>query len=184
MKHVKENRSKNEGLYDSRNEHDSCGLGFIANIKGMKSHEIIKKGLFILENLEHRGATGADPLVGDGAGILTQIPHEFFVKATEKEVFSLPDSGDYGVGFFFFPKNVEKRKKIEELIDKESKKLGISILGWRTVPVDNSCLSKDHEILESEPVHIQAFFTKPRGLDNDSFERALYILRKSATNSV
>ena len=184
MKYVKENRSKNEGLYDSRNEHDSCGLGFIANIKGKKSHDIIKKGLFILENLEHRGATGADPLVGDGAGILTQIPHEFFVKATKKEGFSLPDYGNYGVGFFFFPKNVEKIKKIEDLIEKESKKLRISILGWRKVPVDNSCLSRDQEILESEPQHRQAFFTKPRDLDQDSFERALYILRKSATNSV
>ena len=162
MKTFERKRNQKEGLYDPKNEHDSCGLGFIANIKGIKSHEIIKKGLFILENLEHRGATGADPLVGDGAGLLTQIPHEFFVKATEKEGFSLPDNRDYGVGFFFFPKNVEKIKKIEELIEKESKKLGISILGWRTVPVDNSCLSKDHEILESEPEHIQAFFTKKK----------------------
>ena len=141
MKYVKENRSKNEGLYDSINEHDSCGLGFIANIKGKKSHDIIKKGLFILENLEHRGATGADPLVGDGAGLLTQIPHEFFVSATDKMGFNLPDYGDYGVGVFFFPRDLERIKKIEELIEKESEKLRIKILGWRTVPVDNSCLS-------------------------------------------
>ena len=109
MKHVKKNRSKSEGLYDSRNEHDSCGLDFIANIKGKKSHEIIKKGLFILENLEHRGATGADPLVGDGAGILTQIPHDFFEKVSEKDGFTLPTLGEYGVGFFFFPNNKERK---------------------------------------------------------------------------
>ena len=108
MKNVKENRSKNEGLYDSRNEHDSCGLGFIANIKGMKSHDIIKKGLFILENLEHRGATGADPLVGDGAGILTQIPHEFFVKATKKRGLQFTRLWKLRSRFFLFSKKCRK----------------------------------------------------------------------------
>ncbi len=184
MNYLKKNRSQSEGLYDSRNEHDSCGLGFIANIKGKKSHDIVKKGLFILENLEHRGATGADPLVGDGAGILTQIPHEFFVKASKKEGFTLPASGGYGVGFFFFPKNKENSKKIEQLIEKECKVLGIKILGWRSVPTDNRCLSKDQEILDSEPDHMQGFFLKPNDMDQDSFERELYILRKSASNSV
>ena len=104
MKTFEKKRNKREGLYDPRNEHDSCGLGFIANIKGKKSHDIIRKGISILENLEHRGATGADPLVGDGAGMLTQIPHELYREELKKLNISLPDFGNYGVGMFFFSK--------------------------------------------------------------------------------
>ena len=96
--------SKKVGLYDPKNEHDACGLGFIANIKGKKSHSIIQDGLYILENLEHRGATGADPLVGDGAGMLVQIPHDFFYQSLSNQGYKLPDSGEYAVGFFFFQK--------------------------------------------------------------------------------
>jgi len=184
MNHLKEKRYQNEGLYNSVNEHDSCGLGFIANIKGKKSHDIIKKGLFILENLEHRGATGADPLVGDGAGILTQIPHEFFLKEVKKEGFSLPALGEYGVGVFFFPRERENFEKIKKFIETESNNLGIKLLGWRAVPVNNSCLSRDEEILDSEPNHLQAFFLKPNTLDQESFERTLYILRKTATKAI
>ena len=95
MKIFDNKRNKMEGLYDPRNEHDSCGLGFIANIKGRKSNDIVKKGIFILENLEHRGATGADPLVGDGAGMLTQIPHEMYSEEMKKSNVSLPDPGNY-----------------------------------------------------------------------------------------
>ena len=108
MEIYEKKRNKKEGLYDPRNEHDSCGLGFIANIKGEKSHDIVQKGIFILENLEHRGATGADPLVGDGAGMLTQIPHEMYKEEMDKLKISLPNPGDYGVGMFFF----SERKKI------------------------------------------------------------------------
>ena len=109
-------RNKMEGLYDPRNEHDSCGLGFIANIKGRKSNDIIKKGIFILENLEHRGATGADPLVGDGAGMLTQIPHEMYREEMEKLNVSLPDPGNYGVGMFFFPRESKYHSLIKNII--------------------------------------------------------------------
>ena len=106
MEIFKKKRNKKEGLYDPVNEHDSCGLGFIANIKGKKSHDIVQKGIFMLENLEHRGATGADPLVGDGAGMLTQIPHEMYSEEMDKLNISLPDPGDYGVGMFFFLEKV------------------------------------------------------------------------------
>ena len=101
MKPFEKKRNKQEGLYDPNNEHDSCGLGFIANIKGNKSHDIVQKGIFILENLEHPGATGADPLVGDGAGMLTQIPHEFYQQELKQLNISLPEPGNYGVGMFF-----------------------------------------------------------------------------------
>merc|ERR1711907_416639 len=105
MKMFGKKRNEKEGLYDPRNEHDSCGLGFIANIKGRKSNDIIQKGIFILENLEHRGATGADPLVGDGAGMLLQIPHEFFENECKNLKFQLPNEGNYGIGVFFMPQD-------------------------------------------------------------------------------
>ena len=97
---------KAAGLYDAKNEHDSCGLGFIANIDGIKSHKIIEDGLRILENLEHRGATGADPLMGDGAGMLVQIPHRFFLEECKVSGFTLPKKNQYAVGFFFMPQNI------------------------------------------------------------------------------
>ena len=106
-------RSKKEGLYDPKNEHDACGLGFIANIKGKKSHKIISDGLYILENLEHRGATGADPLVGDGAGMLTQIPHDFFSIICKNDKIEIPEEGEYGVGFFFFPREICQHESIK-----------------------------------------------------------------------
>ena len=131
MKIFERNRNKKEGLYDPRNEHDSCGLGFIANIKGRKSHDIIQKGLFILENLEHRGATGADPLVGDGAGMLTQIPHEMYKEEMDKLKVLLPEPGNYGVGMFFFPRENQYHTLIKDVIIKLGEKQGIKLLGWR-----------------------------------------------------
>ena len=116
MRIFEKKRNKREGLYDPQNEHDACGLGFIANIKGKKSHEIVQKGIFILENLEHRGATGADPLVGDGAGILTQIPHKMYKEEMGELNISLPDPGDYGVGMFFFPRERKYHEVIKKLI--------------------------------------------------------------------
>ena len=177
-------RNKMEGLYDPRNEHDSCGLGFIANIKGRKSNDIIKKGIFILENLEHRGATGADPLVGDGAGMLTQIPHEMYKEEMEKLSCLLPDPSGYGVGMFFFPKEVKYHTLIKSIIVKFSEEQGIELLGWRDIPVNNECLSKDEEIREAEPIHVQGFFKKPEGMSEDDFERNLYVLRKKTTNKI
>ena len=177
-------RNKMEGLYDPRNEHDSCGLGFIANIKGRKSNDIVQKGIFILENLEHRGATGADPLVGDGAGMLTQIPHEMYREEMEKLSCFLPDLGGYGVGMFFFPKEVKYHMLIKGIIVKLSEEQGIKLLGWRDIPVNNECLSNDKEIREAEPIHVQGFFKKPEGMSENDFERNLYVLRKKTTNKI
>ena len=127
MEIFKKKRNKKEGLYDPVNEHDSCGLGFIANIKGKKSHDIVQKGIFMLENLEHRGATGADPLVGDGAGMLTQIPHEMYSEEMDKLNISLPDPGDYGVGMFFFPRESKYHEVIKNLIVSSSEEQGIKV---------------------------------------------------------
>ncbi|PQM55113.1 MAG: glutamate synthase large subunit [Rhodobacteraceae bacterium] len=172
------------GLYDPSMEHDACGLGFVANIKGVKSHKIVQDGIRILENLEHRGATGADPLVGDGAGMLIQIPHDFFKFECGKLGFELPEEGGYGVGFFFMPQDQVLTNKIKVLIEKISvNELGV-VIGWRDVPSDSSCLSQDINILKAEPIHLQAFIEKPEGISEQTFERKLFILRKHISNSV
>ena len=184
MEIFEKKRNVKEGLYDPGNEHDSCGLGFIANIKGKKSHDIVQKGIFILENLEHRGATGADPLVGDGAGMLTQIPHELYREEMNKLNISLPNPGDYGVGMFFFPREHKYHEVIKNLIVSSSEEQGVKLLGWRNIPVNNNCLSKDEEIRETEPIHLQGFFKRPEGMNEGDFERNLYIIRKKATNAI
>ena len=148
MKTFEKKRNRREGLYDPHNEHDSCGLGFIANIKGKKSHDIVRKGIFILENLEHRGATGADPLVGDGAGMLTQIPHELYKQELKQLNISLPDPGNYGVGMFFLPRESQYHGLIKKSVVRLSEEQGIKFIGWRSIPVNNECLSKDKEIQE------------------------------------
>jgi len=117
-------RSDAGGLYDPRNEHDACGLGFIANMKGVKSHKIIQDGIRILENLEHRGATGADPLMGDGAGMLVQIPHQLLAEECEALGFKLPKAGDYGLGYFFMPQDEKQQQQIKAIIEKSAKDEG------------------------------------------------------------
>ena len=177
-------RNQAGGLYDPANEHDACGLGFVANMKGVKSHQIIENGIRILENLEHRGATGADPLMGDGAGMLVQIPHEFFAAECSMLGFDLPDAGDYGVGFFFLPTGKKEAAAIREIVEKIAKEEGTPVIGWRDVPVDNTSLSQDPEIMASEPDCAQAFFAKGEHEDNDAFERALYVQRRVISNNV
>ncbi len=172
------------GLYDPTKEHDSCGLGFVANIKGVKSHEIIQDGIKILENLEHRGATGADPLVGDGAGMLLQIPHEFFKLECARLGFELPEEGEYGIGFFFMPQERVLRDKIKKFIEILSSRELANVIGWREVPSDNSCLSRDVNILSAEPVHLQAFVNKPQAISEEVFERRLFVLRKQISNLI
>ncbi len=127
-----------QGLYDPANEHDACGVGFIANVKGKKSHTIIHQGLRILENLTHRGAVGADPLAGDGAGILMQIPDAFLRKECDALGITLPAAGDYGVGMLFLPRNSASRKQCEALLNRYINAEGQTLLGWRDVPTDNS----------------------------------------------
>ena len=178
-------KNKNlDGLYDPSFEHDACGLGFVANIKGVKSHKIIQDGIKILENLEHRGATGADPLVGDGAGMLLQIPHEFFENECKSLKFQLPNEGNYGIGVFFMPQDNQIVEKLTQIIEETCSSEKIEILGWRDVPTDNSCLSLDRDIKKAEPVHFQLFIKKSDDLSQDEFERKLFVLRKCISNDV
>lgn len=174
-----------QGLYDPRNEHDACGVGFVANIKGKASHQIIKDGLFMLENLTHRGAVGADPLMGDGAGILIQVPHDFFVKELKYQNVDLPQKGHYAVSHCFMPQDDDLRAHIMEIIEEAAIAEGHSIIAVRDVPVDNSSLSKAPNIMASEPVHKQIFFNRPdKYKDDGDFERHIYVLRKVISNRI
>src|SRR3990170_6513749 len=170
-----------QGLYDPRNEHDSCGVGFIANIRGGKSQDIIRDGLTILANLDHRGARGADPLVGDGAGCLIQIPDQLFRHWAEHNAVSLPQPGDYAVAMCFLPRDAESREvataRLERFIEVE----GQILLGWRDVPTDTTGLGE--AVLESMPVIRQAVVARgPRSPDQDAFERKLLTIRKQTQN--
>ncbi|SDG74970.1 glutamate synthase large subunit [Pelagibacterium luteolum] len=168
-----------QGLYDPANEHDACGIGMIANIKNKKSHEVVQKGLEILENLEHRGAVGADPLMGDGAGILVQIPHAFFAKVT---AFDLPDAGHYAPVMIFYP-NDGLRDRCAELVRRTIEAEGLSILGERVVPFDNSALSEG--VIATQPIIEQMFVARPDDIEDiDAFERKLLITRKVISNTI
>ncbi|MEX2129834.1 MAG: glutamate synthase large subunit [Xanthobacteraceae bacterium] len=171
------------GLYDPRLEHDACGVGFIADIKGRKSHRIVEDGLTILLNLEHRGAVGADPRAGDGAGILVQIPHKFFAKEVKKLGFELPAPGQYAVGYLFMPREPEWRKVITEIYAEEIAREGMTLLGWREVPTDNSTLG--WSVKPTEPFHAEVFIGRAKHTKtNDDFERRLYILRKTISGRI
>src|SRR5580704_5906748 len=126
-----------QGLYDPQFEHDSCGVGFVVNIKGKASHDIVRNALTILTNLEHRGACGCEKNTGDGAGILLQVPHKFLSKACAVEGFALPALGQYGVGMVFLPKDEAKRAECEAFFNKTVEAEGQTVLGWRTVPTYN-----------------------------------------------
>ncbi|WP_245515737.1 glutamate synthase large subunit [Oharaeibacter diazotrophicus] len=173
------------GLYHPSREHDACGVGFIASLKGEKSHDIVASGLQILENLTHRGAVGADPLMGDGAGMLVQIPHAFFAAESGSLGFELPEPGAYAVGHLFMPRDAEFRAWCEGVVAEVVAAEGQVLLGWRDVPVDNSCLSKAPDIAATEPVHRQVFIGRgPSVADQDDFERRLFLLRKVVSNKV
>ncbi|HVQ10279.1 MAG TPA: glutamate synthase subunit alpha, partial [Methyloceanibacter sp.] len=172
-----------QGLYDPKNEHDSCGVGFVADLKGRRSHTIIEHGLQILENLTHRGAAGADPLAGDGAGILVQIPHEFLKEVCAPLKIKLPEPGHYAVGNMFMPRNRAQRIYCESVVARVVEAEGLKLLGWRDVPADNSCLSAS--VIETEPTHRQVFIGRgPDIEDENEFERRLYILRKVISNTI
>ncbi|MEO5693680.1 MAG: glutamate synthase large subunit [Usitatibacter sp.] len=174
---------KKQGLYDPRNEHDACGVGFVAHIKGRKSHDIVQKGLTILNNLRHRGATGADPLHGDGAGLLVQIPDVFFREEMAKQSVKLPKAGAYGVGMVFLPRHPAARAACTREIERSIVNEGQVLLGWRDVPVDDSTLGPTAR--DSMPVIRQVFVGAGRGsLDRDAFERKLYIVRKSSGHAI
>ena len=166
-----------------RLEKDSCGVGFIANIKGKKSHQIVSDALSILCNLEHRGAVGADPRAGDGAGILVQIPHAFFARKAAEIGFQLPKPGEYAVGALFMPKETAWRKVIKSIIADQIRDEGLVLLGWRDVPSDNSSLGET--VKPTEPAHMQVFIGRNGAAKTeDEFERKLYILRKSISQAI
>ena len=172
-----------QGLYDPANEHDACGVGFVANIKGKKSHEIIEQGLTILKNLTHRGAVGADPKASDGAGILIQMPDTFFREEMTKQGTKLPPFGQYGVGMVFLPREPASRFACEYEIERAIKNEGQVLLGWRDVPVDNTDLGESVKTIE--PVIRQVFVQRGPGITvTDALERKLYILRKSAGHAI
>ncbi len=165
------------GLYDPRREHDSCGVGFVADLHNRKSHAILEKGLQILVNLDHRGATGADATLGDGCGVLTQIPHRFFAEECARLGFTLPEPGHYAIGQFFMPRDAEARAMVEKFVEEAIAAEGQKLIGWRDVPVDNSNLGP--RVKAVEPVHRQVFIGRGvRAEDEDAFERRVFLIRK------
>ncbi len=176
--------SQQHGLYSAQNEHDACGVGFVAHIKGQKSHAIVQQGLKILENLDHRGAVGADKLMGDGAGILIQLPDALYREEMAKQGVTLPPPGEYGVGMVFLPKEHASRLACEQAMERAIRLEGQVLLGWRDVPV-NRDMPMSPTVQEKEPVIRQVFIG--RGSDvivQDALERKLYVIRKTASAAI
>ena len=165
-----------QGLYHPSTEHDACGIGFVVNIEGEASHDIVLKGLEILLNLQHRGACGCDSETGDGAGILIQIPHEFFAKESAQLGFRLPAAGEYGVAMCFLPVEHQQRLACEGLLEKTSRQEGLTVLGWRDTPVQVDAIGRVARA--SQPYIEQFFVASPAGMSRDDFERKLYVVRK------
>ncbi len=171
-----------QGLYDPRNEHDACGMGFVASLRGEKSHSIIDKGLEILINLAHRGACGCDPETGDGAGITIQVPHAFFARECPRLGFTLPEPGEYAVGMVFLPVDTHPRLQCEGILERIIREEGLSVLGWRDTPVDETAIGRVAR--GSQPYIQQIFVARPAGMDEEAFERKLYVVRKRTENEV
>ncbi len=172
------------GLYRPGNEKDACGLGFVAHIKGHKAHNIVEQGLKILENLDHRGAVGADKLMGDGAGILIQIPDDYYREEMAKQGINLPPPGEYGVGMIFLPKEAASRLACEQELARAVKAEGQVLIGWRDVPVDRA-MPMSPTVREKEPVIRQIFIGRgPDIIVPDALERKLYVIRKTASSAI
>jgi len=172
-----------QGLYDPRYEHDACGIGFVANIQGVPSHDIVRQALEVLVNLDHRGGQGSETNTGDGAGILLQLPHSFLRKACAGLGIDLPEPGQYGAGMAFLPKDEELRKRCERIVETIVREEGQTFLGWRTVPVDNGSLGD--MALSAEPYVRQLFVgNELTGGDELAFERKLFVIRKRAERAL
>ncbi len=172
-----------QGLYDPKYEHDACGVGFVVDIKGRKSHRIVQQAIEILRNLDHRGACGCEANTGDGAGVLVQMPHRFLVEAARKARIALPEAGQYACGLVFLPRNPTKRRRLEEQLSHIVQSVGLTLLGWRTVPTDNSTLGETARV--SEPFMRQVFIGRaPELTDDMAFERLLYVVRKRAYSEI
>src|SRR6185295_3438549 len=173
----------NTGLYHPSFEHDSCGIGFVANIKGNKSHPIISDALTVLENMEHRGACGCENNSGDGAGIMIQLPHEFFFDECIKLGVHLPPFGRYGVGVIFFPREIRLREECRDIFNRTAEKLGLEILVYRKVPVNPDDIGAT--ALSVEPEMEQVFIACPDHISNPlDFERKLFVLRNFASHTI
>ena len=171
-----------QGLYHPRDEHDACGMGLVASIRGDKSHEIIRKGLEVLINLTHRGAAGCDPQTGDGAGILIQIPHIFFAQECDELGIHLPGPGEYGVAMCFLPVEKHERLQCEGIFERIVREEGLAVLGWRDTPVNGDAIGR--EARASQPYIEQLFVSRPAGMDEDTFERVLYRIRRRTENEI
>jgi glutamate synthase (ferredoxin) len=175
-----------QGLYDPQYEHDACGVGFVVDLKGRKSHDLVQKAIQVLLNLEHRGACGCEKNTGDGAGILLQTPHRFLAQECDKLNIKLPGHGDYGVGMVFLPTNPEERRQCEEQFEQIVREEGCALLGWRTVPTDNSSLGATAKAVQ--PVIRQIFISgqeRPsQAQDELAFERKLYVIRKRVEKAI
>ena len=171
-----------QGLYDPRHEHDACGVGFLANIEGDKSHEIVQKGIQVLVNLTHRGACGCDPATGDGAGILIQIPHAFFARECAALGISLPNVGEYGIGMVFLPVDPQERIICEGILEKAARQEGLTVLGWRDTPINGNSIGRLAR--SSQPYIEQIFIRRGKDMDQDALERKLYVVRKRAEAAV
>ena len=171
-----------QGLYHPQNEHDACGMGLVANIRGEKSHEIIRRGLEVLINLTHRGAAGCDPETGDGAGILIQIPHAFFALECGELGMQLPEAGNYGVAMCFLPVEKQARLQCEGIFERITNEEGATVIGWRDTPVNGDAIGR--EARASQPYIEQLFVRRPEGLDEEDFERLLYRIRRRTENEI
>ena len=171
------------GLFDRKREFDACGVGFIADLKGRVTHKIVEDALAILENLEHRGAVGAEPTAGDGAGILIQIPHDFLKAECAELKIKLPKPGHYAVGHLFMPRDERLMEHCERVWARIIREEGLEFLGFRSVPVDNASLPEI--VREVEPLHRQIFIGRPKSMtEQDDFERKLYLVRKVVSNAI
>jgi len=180
---VKRTHPLPQGLYDPRFEHDACGAGFVAHMKGERSHAIVRQALTVLENMSHRGATGSEPNTGDGAGILFQVPHQFLTKICLQEKIALPSAGQYGVGMLFMPYDAEQRAACELRFEQIVLSEGQQVLGWRTVPTLNRALGNSAKA--SEPLVRQVFISRTADItDDDAFERKLYVIRRLAERQI
>lgn len=182
MNNIRPGYPDKQGLYDPAFEHDSCGVGFVAHVKGGKGHEIIEQGLTVLNNLSHRGAQGADPMTGDGAGILIQMPDAFLRSAFRGNSKALPEQGAYAVAMVFIPSHETSRQFCVSVFEKVLGENGLEILGWRDVPVDDSGIGKTARAVE--PLVKQVFVARPAGLDEAAFERKLYVARRLIEKAV
>ena len=172
-----------QGLYDPANEHDACGVGFVVDIKGRKSHRILEQAIQVLRNLDHRGACGCEVNTGDGAGVLLQLPHRFLQNVAERDGFTLPAPGEYGSGLIFLPRNASKRRKLEQRFEQIVQSEGQSILGWRTVPTHNKELGETARA--SEPFVRQVIIGRDPALTDElAFERKLFVIRKRAYSEI